>query len=70
MKEERAKKENPFKENESEGTYLAEGLSIGMCLGIALGQLLFDNVATGLSIGMCLGLAIGMSIKKGNKKEE
>ena len=38
MKEERTKKENPFKENESEGTYLAEGLSIGMCLGLAIGM--------------------------------
>jgi hypothetical protein len=47
-----------------EGNYMAEGISLGMCLGLTVGQLLFDNLVIGMTLGMCLGLVIGMNIKK------
>jgi hypothetical protein len=46
------------------------GLSIGMCFGVALGQLLFDNIATGLGIGMTIGIGVVMILdrrKRGDK---
>lgn len=60
-------KEAVDKEEKDDGSdnYMAEGMSIGMCLGIAWSMVLGDgNIAIGLSVGMMLGMAIGMSIKK------
>ncbi len=59
--------EQPQKDNgqdEHSGNYMILGMAIGMCLGVAAGHFVFDEMATGLSVGMCLGLAIGISIPK------
>lgn len=53
---------------EKRSNYLAEGISIGMCIGIALGKIIFRDIAIGVSIGMCMGIAIGGSIKKNSDK--
>ena len=51
------------------GTYLVEGMCIGLGIGVALGQFAFGELAIGVSIGMCLGLAVGVSIKKKRHKK-
>lgn len=51
-------------ENKEEDNYLTIGMSMGMCLGLTVGQLVLKNIGLGMSIGMCLGLAIGVGIKK------
>lgn len=53
------------KESENYGT---EGMSLGMCFGVAVGSSFDGGVGIGISLGMLLGLAIGSSIVK--KKEE
>ena len=55
------------KEEKDDGSdnYIIEGMSIGMCLGIAWSMVLGDgNISIGISVGMMIGMAIGMSIKK------
>lgn len=47
----------------SKGDYSSEGISLGMCFGVALG-ILFDQLSLGISLGMLFGLAIGMAKKK------
>lgn len=47
-----------------EGNRQAEGMSIGMCMGVLFGTTGICDLATGISLGMLLGLVIGMSIKK------
>ena len=49
---------------DNSSNYMIEGMSIGMCLGIAIGQFIYKNMALGLSMGMCIGLGIGSCIKK------
>ena len=46
--------------------YCTEGMSIGMCLGCAIGAANIMNIGIALSLGMLFGLAIGMLIKKEN----
>ena len=50
--------------------YSAEGMSIGMCLGCAIGASNIMNIGISLSLGMLFGLAIGMLIKKGESGEK
>lgn len=52
--------------NNKEGkkTYLAEGMSIGMCLGVAIASALHINFGLGISIGMLIGEAIGITKEK------
>lgn len=47
-----------------EENYMAEGMSIGLCLGLALGELVFGSMTLGMCVGLCLGLAVGAGIKK------
>ena len=48
----------------SEDNYASEGMTVGMCIGVALGTSAFDNVGICISLGTLLGLAVGSSIKK------
>ena len=50
--------------------YSTEGMSIGMCLGCAVGASNIMNIGIALSLGMLFGLAIGMLIKKGESREK
>lgn len=52
------------------GDYSTEGMSIGMCLGCAIGASNIMNIGIALSLGMLFGLAIGMLIKKGESGEK
>lgn len=58
--------QQPDKETPEEepGNYMAEGLSLGICFGAALGSAGFVDLSMGLSLGMLFGLLIGMNIKK------
>lgn len=58
-----AKKEKKTTEN-----YGTEGMSVGMCIGVALGTCFEGGVGVGISIGMLLGLSIGSCIPK-NKSD-
>ncbi len=49
---------------DNQNTYLTIGIGIGMCFGAAIGQFLFDNMATGLGIGLTIGIGVGMMIDK------
>lgn len=49
---------------QADDNYMVTGMCIGTCLGVTIGQLIFNNLATGMAVGMCLGLAIGSGIKK------
>ena len=61
------KKEKDEKSTENYGT---EGMSIGMCIGVALGTLFEGGVGIGISVGMLLGLAIGSGIPKNKSDSE
>ena len=50
--------------------YSTEGMSIGMCLGCAIGASNIMNIGIALSLGMLFGLAIGMLIKNGESGEK
>ncbi len=45
---------------DNQNTYLTIGIGVGMCFGVAIGQFLFDNVATGLGIGLTIGIGVGL----------
>ena len=67
-----AKNAGKKKEKENTENYGAEGMSLGMCFGTAIGASL-HNIGLGISLGMLIGLAIGTSIKKegsGKDKDE
>jgi ribosomal-protein-alanine N-acetyltransferase len=42
--------------------WMAVYLSLGLCLGLALGGSVFDSQTLGISIGMCTGLALGLTM--------
>ena len=68
----RADKQNePLQQNaneeESSDNYVSVGLGIGLCLGVALGELVFHNIALGIGIGISLGLAVGSGMQQKNK---
>ena len=62
---EKKKQFSYFKEKEKENTenYGAEGMSLGMCFGTAIGASL-HNIGIGISLGMLIGLAIGTCMRK------
>ena len=45
-------------------TFIAEGMGIGMCLGVFIMMALHGEIAIGTSLGMLIGEAVGMFIKK------
>ena len=45
-------------------TYICEGMSIGMCFGVAVGSMILEHLGIFLSLGMLIGEAIGSCIKK------
>lgn len=61
-------KNHDEKHEKDDDNYMAEGISIGMCLGAALGSIFADEMAVGIGIGMMLGMAVGINIKKPKAK--
>lgn len=56
-------------DKKEEETYISQGISLGMCFGVAIGSALMnifgDQALTyGICFGMLTGLLIGMNIKK------
>lgn len=49
--------------------YSAEGMSLGMCLGCAIGATGLVDFGTGLSLGLLIGMCVGMLIKKENEAD-
>ena len=43
---------------------MAEGMSLGMCFGVAISSSGICDLAIGISLGMLLGMLVGMNIKK------
>ena len=62
----RKKKENKKKED----NYGTEGLSLGMCFGVAVGTAFGNNTGIGLTLGMLAGFAIGSCIEKKKNDDE
>ena len=52
------------KKQEKESGYEAEGMSLGMCFGAAVGAIFPEYIDVTLSMGMLIGLLAGMCVKK------
>ena len=52
------------KKSDDEGTYMSVGLCLGLAIGGIIGEVIFKNYTTGMLMGMCLGIGIGSLIKK------
>ncbi len=52
------------KNREKENGYEAEGMSLGMCFGAAVGAIFPEYIGITLSMGMLTGLVIGMCFGK------
>lgn len=48
----------------AEKTFIAEGMGIGMCLGVFIMMALHGEITIGTSLGMLIGEAVGMFIRK------
>ena len=55
------------KKQETENGYEAEGMSLGMCFGAAVGAFFPEHIGVTLSMGMLVGLVIGMCFGKKHK---
>ena len=55
------------KKQEKESGYEAEGLSLGMCFGAAVGAIFPEYIGVTLSVGMLIGLVVGMCFGKKHK---
>ena len=51
------------KKQEKESGYEAEGMSLGMCFGAAVGDIFPEYLGVPLSVGMLIGLLVGMCEK-------
>ena len=45
-------------------TYCSEGMSIGMCFGVAVSSILKINLGLGISLGMLIGETVGILKEK------
>ena len=68
-------KQNNIEYKDESKTYMAEGMSTGMCIGVALGStvgIFMKNIPIcicfEISIGMLVGMGIGATIKKNGNK--
>ena len=68
-------KQNNIEYKDESKTYMWEGMSIGMCIGVALGStvgIFMKNIPIcicfEISIGMLVGMGIGATIKKNSNK--
>ena len=52
------------KKQEKESGYEAEGMSLGMCFGAAVGDIFPEYIGVTLSVGMLIGLLVGKCVKK------
>ena len=55
------------KKQEKESCYEAEGMSLGMCFGAAVGAIFPEYIGVTLSVGMLIGLVVGMCFGKKHK---
>ena len=55
------------KKQEKESGYEAEGMSLGMCFGAAVGAIFPEYIGVTLSVGMLIGLVVGMCFGKKHK---
>ena len=53
------------KRNMHKGHYLAIGMALGLCIGVAM-----DNIPIGICIGAGLGTAYAVNTKKEEKKDK
>ena len=63
-------KERAAEGREEVQTYESQGIAIGLCMGPALGLLLFHNIALGMGPALLFGYAIGASIEKKEESKE
>ena len=50
--------------------YGSEGMTLGMCFGVAIATAMHWNIGLGLSLGMLLGLTIGSGMEKQDDDDE
>lgn len=50
---------------DDDNNYLATGVSLGLCIGVALGAV-FNNIGIGTAVGVCLGAFMGHIIQVRN----
>jgi len=58
-------KEATPNKSESSNTELPIGISLGLCIGVALGAA-FNNIGIGTALGVCIGAFMGHLIKTRN----
>lgn len=59
------KKNKGESEEESDNTYMIEGMTLGMCFGTSIGIVFAsDSFYIGTDLGMLFGMLIGMCFKK------
>jgi hypothetical protein len=56
--------------NMKKNYYLPMFMCFGLALGIAVGQVLLDNIAMGMTIGLIFGVAVGIGLDSTNKEKE
>lgn len=50
-------------------SYTSIGMSMGLCLGLAIGEFIFKNTTVGMSVGLMLGLCFGAAKDAQEKKK-
>ncbi|MDD4700038.1 MAG: hypothetical protein PHV07_07260 [Oscillospiraceae bacterium] len=58
-------KESTPNKSEYSNTELPIGISLGLCIGVALGAV-FNNIVIGTTLGVCVGAFIGHLIRMRN----
>ncbi|KAB7613336.1 glycine zipper family protein [Amylibacter sp. SFDW26] len=57
-------------ENNKSKDHIPVSLALGTCLGLAVGQGLFNDPGMGLAIGMCFGVVVGASLNQRQKNKD
>lgn len=62
-------KKNPEKEEKEPVMWMPICMCLGLSVGLAFGNFLFENGSTGMCIGLALGVGIGSLIDAKNRKK-